>query len=188
MDCILGDKLTAFAPNTTGIPFGIGKELEIIKQMHDVASLFEVFENIEDVKRTYITTAKMELDFRGLSIDYKECLKDTIKSCLCIMAKNKIKSDDYKLYLTGIRKIRNHMIGYDFNPDIAADQASKVLYLCTCLLTDSKFEKIIDTENYKKVNKLPDKLKSLMYLKRFNIQAFAYFVESMNLYKLEELI
>ena len=29
-DCIMGDKLTAFAPHTTGIPFGIDKELEII--------------------------------------------------------------------------------------------------------------------------------------------------------------
>lgn len=33
VDCILGDKLTAFAPNTTGIPYGKDKELEIIKQL-----------------------------------------------------------------------------------------------------------------------------------------------------------
>ena len=32
-NCILGDKLTAFAPHTTGIPFGKDKELEIIKHM-----------------------------------------------------------------------------------------------------------------------------------------------------------
>jgi len=32
VDCILGNKLTAYAPNTTGIPYGKNKELEIIKQ------------------------------------------------------------------------------------------------------------------------------------------------------------
>lgn len=36
-ECILGDKLTAFAPHTTGVPFGVNKELEIIKQLFDVA-------------------------------------------------------------------------------------------------------------------------------------------------------
>lgn len=41
VDCILGDKLTAFAPNTTGIPYGKNKELEIIKQLFDVANLFD---------------------------------------------------------------------------------------------------------------------------------------------------
>ena len=40
VDCILGDKLTAFAPNTTGIPYGINKESEIIKQLFDISILF----------------------------------------------------------------------------------------------------------------------------------------------------
>jgi hypothetical protein len=31
VDWLLGDKLTAFAPNTTGIPYKVGKETEIIK-------------------------------------------------------------------------------------------------------------------------------------------------------------
>ncbi len=31
INCILGDKLTAFAPNTTGIPYKVDKEMEIIK-------------------------------------------------------------------------------------------------------------------------------------------------------------
>ncbi|MEE0237506.1 MAG: nucleotidyl transferase AbiEii/AbiGii toxin family protein [Bacteroidales bacterium] len=39
-DCILGDKLTAFASHTTGVTFG--KELEIIKQLYDVANLIDV--------------------------------------------------------------------------------------------------------------------------------------------------
>lgn len=45
VDCILGDKLTAFAPHTTGIPFDNDKDLEVIKQMYDVACLFEAYED-----------------------------------------------------------------------------------------------------------------------------------------------
>jgi hypothetical protein len=43
---ILGDKLTAFAPNTTGIPYKKGKHIEIIKQLHDVSKLID---NITDI-------------------------------------------------------------------------------------------------------------------------------------------
>lgn len=38
-DCILGDKLTAFAPHTTGIPLNEGKDMEVMKQLYDVISL-----------------------------------------------------------------------------------------------------------------------------------------------------
>ncbi|MEA1897695.1 MAG: nucleotidyl transferase AbiEii/AbiGii toxin family protein, partial [Bacteroidota bacterium] len=36
IDSIIGDKLTAFAPNTTGVPYGIEKEKEIMKQLFDI--------------------------------------------------------------------------------------------------------------------------------------------------------
>lgn len=49
VDCILGDKLTAFAPHTTGIPFGTDKELEIMKQMYDVSCLIDVCASFDDI-------------------------------------------------------------------------------------------------------------------------------------------
>lgn len=39
LECLLGEKLTAFAPHTTGVPLGKKKELEIAKQLFDVAIL-----------------------------------------------------------------------------------------------------------------------------------------------------
>ena len=41
VNCILGDKLTAFAPHTTGIPLNVGKDMEIMKQMYDVSILID---------------------------------------------------------------------------------------------------------------------------------------------------
>ena len=49
IDCILGDKLTAFAPHTTGIPFGFGKELEIVKQMYDCWTLFQKMNDFNEM-------------------------------------------------------------------------------------------------------------------------------------------
>lgn len=188
VDCILGDKLTAFAPYTIGIPFGVDKELEIIKQLNDIACLFDELEDFHAVKATYIKTAEMEIGFRNLNIHYKDCLIDTIRSCLCIMAKGSILKNDYELFLQGIRKIKGHLLGYKYNPDIAADQASKVLYLCGCLLTDHEFEKTVNLVNCKEIRKLPDPLKTLFYLKKFNFDAFGYLCETLNLMDLEQLL
>ena len=52
-NCILGDKLAAFAPHTTGIPFGKDKELEIIKQMFDCWTLFQEMDDFQTVASVY---------------------------------------------------------------------------------------------------------------------------------------
>lgn len=47
---LLGDKLTAFAPNTIGIPYFKGDKsmsMEIIKQLYDIGNLFDISENIK---------------------------------------------------------------------------------------------------------------------------------------------
>jgi hypothetical protein len=53
INSITGDKLTAFAPNTTGVPYGIEKEKEIMKQLYDIGCLFDLLTDIELVKRSF---------------------------------------------------------------------------------------------------------------------------------------
>ncbi|MBK7097825.1 MAG: hypothetical protein IPH58_05105 [Sphingobacteriales bacterium] len=46
----MGDKLTAFAPNTTGIPYfkkDDSMSMEIIKQLYDIGNLFDAVTDIE---------------------------------------------------------------------------------------------------------------------------------------------
>lgn len=43
IDCILGDKLTAFAPYTTGVPLRINKDMEVMKQYYDISTLIDEF-------------------------------------------------------------------------------------------------------------------------------------------------
>ena len=64
INCILGDKLTAFAPHTAGVPFGVNKELEIIKQMLDCWTLFQQMDDFGEVVATYQNVVKKELAYQ----------------------------------------------------------------------------------------------------------------------------
>ncbi|GAP72978.1 hypothetical protein SAMD00024442_52_1 [Candidatus Symbiothrix dinenymphae] len=67
---LLGDKLTAFAPNTTGIPYFKGTRscsMEIIKQLFDIASLFDITHDITVVSDTFRKFAAVELMYRNLT-------------------------------------------------------------------------------------------------------------------------
>ncbi len=57
INSILGDKLTAFAPNTTGIPYNAEKEKEILKQLFDIGNLFDLVTDIGIFKQSFLDTA-----------------------------------------------------------------------------------------------------------------------------------
>ncbi len=61
INSLLGDKLTAFAPNTTGIPYSVGKEKEILKQLFDIGYLFDLVTDINIFKQSFLETAKVEI-------------------------------------------------------------------------------------------------------------------------------
>src|SRR5690625_2353897 len=68
LEDILGDKLTAFAPNTTGIPYFKKEDsmsMEIIKQLYDVGNLFDVVNDIETIQTTFYRFAKTEIAYRN---------------------------------------------------------------------------------------------------------------------------
>jgi len=85
-ECILGDKLTAFAPHITGVPLGVGKSIKIEKQLFDVATLIDAMENQDIVRKTYDKVVIEELGYRGLTIGKEEVLQDTINACLVLLA------------------------------------------------------------------------------------------------------
>ena len=77
---MLGDKLTAFAPHTTGIPFFKGARdcsMEIIKQLFDVASLFDRTYDLSITKETFRNLVTIELLYRNCdSLSLQDVLDD----------------------------------------------------------------------------------------------------------------
>ena len=141
LNCILGDKLTAFAPHTTGIPLGVGKDVEVLKQMYDVASLIQEMDDFELVKKTYTNMVKTEIAYRGEMLTEENCLVDTIKTSQCIASHGKLEGDEYLNLLEGARGLGSFIFSENFNPEVAAKRAPIVMYFAACLLEEKNFEK-----------------------------------------------
>lgn len=176
---ILGDKLTAFAPHTTGIPFGVNKELEIVKQLFDCGSLFDAMNNYGEVCASYDKIVRSEMRYRGLTIATEKVLKDTIKGCLSIASRGQSDEEEYIRYKDGIFRIRNHVLGGKFSGEIAGAYASRVLYLASSMLAgSSSVTKITHPFDYSGQKIELPKPKSFSYLRIVYPIAFGYIVES----------
>lgn len=178
-NALLGDKLTAFAPHTTGISFGTGKELEIVKQLFDCGSLFDVMTSYSKVCAAYDKTVEAQMAYRGLSLSKEEVLKDTINASLCVASRGQLYEEDYSRFKDGIYRIRNHIIGDRFNGEVAGAYAARVLYLSSSLLVDSStITKIDDVSMNIGGEILLPKPKSFSYLRIVDPIAYGYIIES----------
>ena len=176
VDCILGDKLTAFAPYTTGIPLRDERDLEVIKQFYDVSTLIDEFENFEDVRKTYFSVSQTEIGYRGNGSTPSAALEDTIQAAVCIGSRGKTSEEDFASYLQGTRDITNHIFDGRFTMEVAAAMAPKVIYMAACLLTGSPFDRGADLEGLKSENLTQDDLKAMRALRKLRTGGYGYLV------------
>lgn len=179
-EAILGDKLTAFAPKTTGILYSKNRPVEIIKQLYDIGFLFDQLADLDVVKESYARVVKEEIGYRKLDMDAKEVLQDTWQTCFTL-AERDIKSDEFKHLQLGIKNFTNFIIDR-FSIEEAITAAAKVAYLTSLLKEEGKQEIerfknpleikdwLIEDSTYNKLNKL----------KKTNPEAFFYWYKSIN--------
>ena len=179
-EAILGDKLTAFAPKTTGILYSKNRPVEIIKQLYDIGFLFDQITNLNVVKDSYTRVVNEEIGYRKLNIYADEVLKDTWHACFTL-AERDVKSDEFKHLQLGIKNFTNFIIDR-FSIEEAITAAAKVAYL-TSLLNKEKPE----IDRYKSPLEIRDWLiEELTYnklnkLKKTNPEAFFYWYKTINL-------
>lgn len=174
---ILADKLTAFAPHTTGILLGRDKDMEVMKQMYDVSSLLEVFENFSAVQKTYCRIVQDEIAYRGLDIGAADCLWDTFDAGLCIACRGTYKPDEFKLYVNAVRSLRSHIFSENYSIERAIPRAVKVMYMAVCMLSDHAYERIDDVQPYMGEQFVDPRLKPLKYLRKASPEAYAYAIK-----------
>lgn len=177
IECILGDKLTAFAPHSTGIPLQAGKDMEVMKQLYDVSTLVDELSNLEEVKKTYQKVVASEIAYRGINATAMDCLQDTFQAALCIASRGKFKAEEYPLYVAGIRDLRGHIYSENYSPEIAVGRAVKAAYITVCLMADEPFEKVTDYKNYVNEKFTQQDLVVVKYLKKVNPEAYAYMIK-----------
>ena len=175
-DAILGDKLTAFAPKTIGILYSKNRAAEIIKQLYDIAFLFDNITNLEIVRSSYNKVVQEEIGFRKLEITANEVLKDTWQACYTLAERNE-KLEDFEQLQKGIINFTNFPIE-QFRIDQAITAAAKVAYLTQLIQNEEdgtivRFTNpleikdwLIEYPEYNKLNKL----------KKNNPEAFYYWV------------
>lgn len=189
---ILGDKLTAFAPTTTGIPY-IKKDkemgMEIIKQMYDVGCLFDKIDDINMVKEVFSAFAAIELKYRGNMHTISDVLDDTFYTALAICFRKDIQNTNFLVLNKGITSIKSYIFSDSFHLDKAVTYASKAAYLAT-LIKYSK-EKVVRFDSKVNIKDLEIKqfnqehplneLNKLNKLKKFNPEAFHYWYQIYNI-------
>lgn len=184
---LLGDKLTAFAPHTTGIPFFKGEKactMEIIKQLFDVASLFDITGDLSITRQTFIQFATIELQYRHRqSNDIHSVLDDIFQTALCICLRGSQNPEEFKLLQDGISRIGNFIHSERYTLDSAIINASKVAYLSNLIenginkVNHYSPEKNSELTSAVLHQSLPTKLNKL---KKTHPEAFFYWCEIQN--------
>lgn len=180
-ESLLGDKLTAFAPTTTGILYTKNRPVEIIKQLYDVGLLFDLSSDFELVKKSFLKVVHEEIAFRKLDINWQHVLQDTTEACHILAQRDQARQEFIHLQ-TGITNITNFILDR-FKIEEAITASAKTAYLCSVLKGDktgepSRFESpaqiaplTIESANHLKLNKL----------KKTNPEAFYYWYKSIEL-------
>lgn len=178
IDCILGDKLTAFAPHTIGIPIGGKKNMEVMKQFYDVSTLIDEFTDFDCIRKTYYSVSKTEIGYRGLDIKPEDALMDTIKSAICICSRGKFQEDEFPHYVKASRDVSQHIYEQGFSMERAVRMAPKIIYMAACIMTDKPFVRIEDPEPYRKKQLSWPDMVLLKGMRRVDPLAYGYLIEA----------
>ena len=102
IDSITGDKLTAFAPTTIGIPYFKGKDkqpfsMEICKQLFDLSKLFENIQKMKVVAAKILVNNLSPIpyyegqDINDLTIEDQDFETDLLRELLRVFNKDAVK-------------------------------------------------------------------------------------------------
>ncbi|MBO4371463.1 MAG: nucleotidyl transferase AbiEii/AbiGii toxin family protein [Bacteroidales bacterium] len=179
---ILGDKLTAYAPNTTGIPYiknGRDCSMEIIKQLYDVGRIFDEITTLEITLRSFPKIAEVEMSYRKLTDNPVVIYDDIIQTSLCIATYGAEGKGNFDMLKNGISRIKNFMYGGNYLINNAIVDASRAAYIAALL---SKGISVIEKYNGNPLSIAKLEIKSslpsrLNRLKRQSPEAYYYFAK-----------
>ncbi len=136
-DDILGDKLTAFAPNTTGIPYYKEDKccsMEIAKQLYDIGRLFDFISgDLSVTTDAFRRIAEVELSYRGLQNDLTQIYNDIRQTSLCIATRGFIEKEHFDLMQNGIIRVKSFMYKEKYYIENAIVDCAKASYLATSI-------------------------------------------------------
>ena len=186
LEDLLADKLTAFAPNTTGIPYFKREDsmsMEIIKQLYDIGNLLDVVNDVNIIKSTFFRFAAKELSYRHVKgINERDVLEDIFQTSICIVTRGTEGNGDFEQLQLGIQRVSRFIFSESYHLEKAIAHASKAAYLAFLIMYDAvtleKFENPMQIKDWLIGEPMNNKLNKL---KKSNPESFFYW------YKIYEL-
>ena len=92
-----------------------------------------------------------------------------------------LSSEEYPLYVQGIRDLRGHIYAENYSPETAVGRAAKVMYMAACLLKRQPYKKIEDPMEFSAQKFYTEDMKKLKYLRKVNLEAYGYAIKAEHL-------
>lgn len=191
VESLLADKLTAFAPRTTGVPFVPANgnppdTMQIVKQLFDVGELFNLAEDLPAVRRVYQRVFDLENVYRGGGLTADDATEDTLQASLSLSLhrlKGVKDSPEALMLEDGARKLTSHLVNHRFNLDMAKLAAAKAALIARLVknedagLSLDAFRTIPPPEELRQL-KIEGEWERLNRLMSVNPEAFWYWYQA----------
>ena len=150
VESLLADKLSAFAPRTTGVPFEPANcnsrdTMQIVKQLFDVGELFNLAEDLKAVRRVYARVFALEKEYRRKGLRITDALEDTLDESLRL-CHHRLKGipdhADALLLADGVKRLTSHLVDHKFNLDMAKVAAAKAGLLSRLIATETAGDRV----------------------------------------------
>ena len=133
INSITGDKLTAFSPNTIGIPYSKGghdRGMEIIKQLYDLSCLYEQVDDISIVREVFERFCAVESRYREHGFSPEAVLEAAQINALSICFRKAYDERcQYEVLSKGAKQVNGFIFSERFSNEKAMVHAAKVAYL-----------------------------------------------------------
>ena len=176
VDALLGDKLTAFAPTTTGILFKSNKEMEICKQLFDIATLFDYHTSTRTVEHTFNTIALTEAGYRNLRyLSPEDVLIDALRTSMIIGSRGRLEPERFDELERGRKRAGAYVLGQSYTFPRFLRDASKVAYLAASLLKNKEASSRWTAEEEALTTAFDRRFSFINKLRKISPEAFYYF-------------
>lgn len=148
VNAIIGDKLTAFAPQTTGIPYfrnETSMNVEIIKQLFDLNYLILEATDFNIAYQSFKQNAQKEILFRSLNdtTNLHTIIDDIVETALLLARRQR--NNEHQLVLfnhlkDGVLRFKSYSIDGSFHIEKAIEAAAKIALLAACFKTEKIHE------------------------------------------------
>lgn len=148
IESLLGDKLTAFAPTTTGVPLrkpdgSAADVMQVTKQLFDVGMLFDAAGDFAQMSLSYDAICALESGYRTTHPTREAALDDTFAACLALTASKQrdlAAYPDATLLHNGFDRMAGHLTWPDFGREHRRTLASRAAVLAAHLRTGRTFD------------------------------------------------